>query len=104
LNPNEAQTLSFASHSNKRSSCRPGFGASSPAAGQKGLLAPYIYIFIAGGVTRAEIREAHLLSLELGREVIIGSTHVIDQLNFVEQIGGLSTNANNAVYESSFIH
>jgi len=104
LNPNEATTQTFGGVAgSKRRSCVPGFGQTTAAAGAKGLLAPYMYIFVAGGITHAEIREAHLLSLDLGRELILGSTHIIDPLSFLEQIGGLPTSAQNQAYESSFI-
>ena len=46
-------------------------------------------IFVLGGVTRGETREAHALSQALGREVIIGGTELLDPECFVSQLSRL---------------
>ncbi|KAF9565166.1 vacuolar sorting protein VPS33/slp1 [Mortierella alpina] len=42
-----------------------------------------LYVFIAGGVTYSEIRAMHELCQEMGRDIVIGSTHLITPRMFV---------------------
>ena len=48
-----------------------------------------LVVFVLGGVTRGEMREAHALSETLGREVIIGGTEVLNPDAFVAQLARL---------------
>ena len=50
-----------------------------------------LIVFIVGGMTRGELREAHALSKTLHREVIIGSTSLETPTSFVEKLASLST-------------
>lgn len=91
---------SSAGHSNKRSSVRPGFGVSNLASQAK---QPTLYIFIAGGVSYNEIRLAHLLSQEYGRDIIIGSTHILTPLDLLDQLSGLNQSPESQCYQSTVI-
>ena len=56
-----------------------------------------LIIFVVGGVTRGETREAHVLSEQLGREVLIGGTEVFTPEGFMRELaklgGGFSPGA-----------
>ena len=51
-----------------------------------------LIVFVIGGMTRGEIREAHALSKKLHREVIVGSTSVETPASFVEKLASLGSN------------
>ncbi|KAF9940308.1 vacuolar sorting protein VPS33/slp1 [Mortierella alpina] len=42
-----------------------------------------LFVFIAGGVTHSEIRAMHELCQEMGRDIVIGSTHLVTPRMFV---------------------
>ena len=46
-------------------------------------------MFIVGGVTRGETREAEALSEKLGREVVVGGTDVMTPEEFVNELASL---------------
>lgn len=46
-------------------------------------------IFVAGGVTYSEIRQAYTLSQALGKDIIIGSTHIITPESFLKDVKAL---------------
>ena len=48
-----------------------------------------LIVFVVGGVTRGEMREAHALSRELGREVLIGGTEVFTPEAFMGELARL---------------
>ena len=48
-----------------------------------------LIIFVVGGVTRGETREAHVLSEQLGREVLIGGTEVFTPEGFMRELAKL---------------
>lgn len=50
-----------------------------------------LVVFVIGGITRSELRAAHLLSAKLGRDIILGSTSVDTPASFVERLRGLSS-------------
>jgi len=50
-----------------------------------------LFVFVVGGMTRGELREAHALSQLLHREVIIGSTSLETPTSFVQKLAQLST-------------
>ncbi|KAH9851922.1 Sec1-like protein [Lenzites betulinus] len=57
-----------------------------------------ILVFVAGGMTYSEMREAYLLSKSLNKEIIIGSTHPITPQQFVDdlkvlELGGVGSRA-----------
>ncbi|KAI0629394.1 Sec1-like protein [Trametes polyzona] len=57
-----------------------------------------ILVFVAGGMTYSEMREAYLLSKSLNKEIIIGSTHALTPSQFVDdlkvlEIGGVGSRA-----------
>ena len=57
-----------------------------------------LIVFIVGGMTRGELREAHALSQALHREVIVGSTSIETPASFVEKLAALGAGmANTAV-------
>ncbi|KAI0642273.1 Sec1-like protein [Trametes meyenii] len=45
-----------------------------------------ILVFVAGGMTYSEMREAYALSKSLNKEIIIGSTHAITPQHFVDDL------------------
>ncbi|KAG0265986.1 vacuolar sorting protein VPS33/slp1 [Mortierella polycephala] len=49
-----------------------------------------LLVFIAGGVTYSEIRAMHELCHELGRDIIIGSTHIITPEPFMHSLRHLA--------------
>ncbi|KAI0364350.1 Sec1-like protein [Pilatotrama ljubarskyi] len=57
-----------------------------------------LLVFVAGGMTYSEMREAYLLSKSLNKEIIIGSTHAITPKQFVDdlkvlELGGVGSKA-----------
>ncbi|KAJ7588042.1 Sec1-like protein [Mycena floridula] len=51
-----------------------------------------IMVFVAGGVTYAEIRETYQLSESLHKDIYIGSTHTITPKSFVDDLKSLESN------------
>lgn len=49
-----------------------------------------VIVFIAGGVSYPEIRTAHEISIAQRKEVIIGSTNIVNPANYIELISNLS--------------
>ncbi|KAH9000092.1 Sec1-like protein [Lactarius akahatsu] len=45
-----------------------------------------VLVFVAGGMTYSEMREAYVLSSQLGKDVIIGSTHALTPRQFVDDL------------------
>jgi syntaxin-binding protein 1 len=45
-----------------------------------------VLVFVAGGMTYSEMREAYVLSNQLGKDVIIGSTHALTPRQFVDDL------------------
>ncbi|KAH9004485.1 Sec1-like protein [Lactarius hatsudake] len=45
-----------------------------------------VLVFVAGGMTYSEMREAYMLSSQLGKDVIIGSTHALTPRQFVDDL------------------
>lgn len=102
---NSEASISFSgggggSFQSKRSSVRPGFGLNSMAPQGK---QPALYIFIAGGISYNEIRLAHVLSQEFGRDIFIGSTHIYSPLDLVDQLSNLNNTPDSPCYKSCFI-
>ncbi|CAL1714155.1 unnamed protein product [Somion occarium] len=57
-----------------------------------------LFVFIAGGMTYSEIREAYLLSKSLNKDIYIGSTHVMTPRHFIDDLrvldlGGVGSRA-----------
>ncbi|KAF7795046.1 hypothetical protein EIP86_006190 [Pleurotus ostreatoroseus] len=57
-----------------------------------------ILVFVAGGMTYSEMREAYNLSKTLNKEIIIGSTHTVTPREFVDdlkvlELGGVGSRA-----------
>jgi syntaxin-binding protein 1 len=57
-----------------------------------------LLVFVAGGMTYSEMREAYALSGTLGREVIVGATHTFTPREFVDdlkvlELGGVGSRA-----------
>jgi syntaxin-binding protein 1 len=46
-------------------------------------------IFVAGGVTYSEIRQAYTLSAALGKDIVIGSTHIINPESYLKDVKSL---------------
>ncbi|VDB99862.1 unnamed protein product [Peniophora sp. CBMAI 1063] len=47
---------------------------------------PRMLVFVAGGMTYSEMREAYLLSNSLGKDIFIGSTHTTTPRQFVDDL------------------
>jgi len=63
---------------------------------------PRIIIFIAGGVSYAEIRIAHLLTQPpYNLDIILGSTHIVEPPRFLKQVAALSSSADDEAYKAS---
>jgi syntaxin-binding protein 1 len=58
---------------------------------RSGSAIPYrrLIVFVVGGVTRGEMREAHVLSRQLGREVLIGGTEIFTPEIFMGELARL---------------
>ena len=56
-----------------------------------------LIVFVVGGVTRGEMREAHALSRELGREVLIGGTEVLTPETFMGELARLGGGFSGAI-------
>jgi syntaxin-binding protein 1 len=73
----------------------PGVGGDEPQHRRTGSIAkrcakqPRLFVFIVGGVTRGETREAEALSEKLGREVVVGGTDVMTPEEFVNELASL---------------
>ncbi|KAI0079338.1 Sec1-like protein [Panus rudis PR-1116 ss-1] len=57
-----------------------------------------ILVFVAGGMTYSEMREAYLLSKSLNKDIIIGSTHILTPRQFIDdlrvlELGGVGSKA-----------
>eukprot|EP00246_Nothoceros_aenigmaticus_P006246 TRINITY_DN1903_c0_g1_i3.p1 TRINITY_DN1903_c0_g1~~TRINITY_DN1903_c0_g1_i3.p1 ORF type:complete len:668 (+),score=135.04 TRINITY_DN1903_c0_g1_i3:36-2006(+) len=50
-----------------------------------------MFVFVVGGMTRSELRVCHKLTPQLRREVVIGSTSVLDPKQFLLKLKCLST-------------
>jgi syntaxin-binding protein 1 len=87
------------SYQSKRSSVRPGFGTNVATQAKQ----PALYVFIAGGISYNEIRLVHILSQELGRDIIIGSTHIYSPLDLCDQLSSLNQSSESPCYKSCFI-
>ena len=48
-----------------------------------------VIVFVAGGMTYSEIRTAYQLSEALGKDVVVGSTHVITPESFIDDLSNL---------------
>eukprot|EP01127_Copromyxa_protea_P006569 TRINITY_DN1651_c0_g1_i1.p1 TRINITY_DN1651_c0_g1~~TRINITY_DN1651_c0_g1_i1.p1 ORF type:complete len:594 (-),score=84.02 TRINITY_DN1651_c0_g1_i1:62-1843(-) len=62
-----------------------------------------ITIFIVGGVSLNEIRAIHTLAKKTGRDILIGSTHIIEPNSFLEEVACLSMSIQNIVYSDTYI-
>ncbi|KAI1316911.1 vacuolar sorting protein VPS33/slp1 [Mortierella claussenii] len=49
-----------------------------------------VLVFIAGGITYSEIRAMHELCHSMGRDIIIGSTHIITPRQFIQSLRHLA--------------
>jgi len=50
-------------------------------------------IFVAGGMTFSEMREAYDLSSSLGKDIYIGSTHTFTPCQFIDDLKGIEKSA-----------
>jgi len=48
-----------------------------------------LIVFVVGGVCHAEVRAAHVLSQQLGRDILLGSTGVVCPSTYLRQLGAL---------------
>jgi syntaxin-binding protein 1 len=70
----------------------PGGTATAGGAATAGTPAvPKIYVFVLGGVTYSEIRSIYEVAADSGKELIIGSTHLVTPAKFVSDLKGLRT-------------
>lgn len=45
-----------------------------------------IVVFVVGGITRSEMRVAHLLSKKLGRDIVLGGTSIDEPEIFLKNL------------------
>ena len=45
-----------------------------------------VVVFVIGGITRSEIRTAHVLTEQLGRDVVLGSTSILTPASFLANL------------------
>ena len=45
-----------------------------------------VVVFVVGGITRSEMRVAHVLSKRLGREIVLGGTSLDDPATFLHNL------------------
>lgn len=45
-----------------------------------------VVVFVIGGMSRSELRVAHVLSAKLGRDIILGSTSVETPTTFLNRL------------------
>ncbi|KAI0091472.1 Sec1-like protein [Irpex rosettiformis] len=64
--------------------------AARPGAGQENR--QRLFVFMAGGMTYSEMREAYVLSKSLNKDIIIGSTHAITPKEFIDDLKVLELN------------
>ena len=55
-------------------------------------------IFVIGGIARSEIRTAHQLTEQLGRDVVLGSTSILTPSSFLANLKVWTQNT----YQSAF--
>lgn len=48
-----------------------------------------VIVFVAGGLTYSEVRSAYQVSEQLGKDVVIGSTHLITPESFIDDLADL---------------
>ena len=53
-------------------------------------IGPRLLVFIAGGATYGEVRIIHELSQKFGRQVVLGSTGMINSDQFLQMLGKTS--------------
>lgn len=71
-------------------SARPNWHKAAPKTGTtKEVVRQRVLVFVAGGMTYSEMREAYLLSESLNKDIIIGSTHTITPKHFMEDLRSL---------------
>ncbi|KAH9930294.1 Sec1-like protein [Fomitopsis serialis] len=79
-------------------SAKPSWHRGPKAASTRDEIRQRVIVFIAGGMTYSEMREAYLLSKSLNKDVIIGSTSSITPGQFVDdlkvlELGGIGSRA-----------
>ncbi|KAJ7211803.1 Sec1-like protein [Mycena haematopus] len=67
---------------------RPGTKAARPGGTAGDSTRPRLLVFVAGGMTYSEIREAYQLSTSLNRDIYIGSSHTITPREFINDFDG----------------
>ncbi|KAK9790963.1 hypothetical protein WJX73_004764 [Symbiochloris irregularis] len=63
-----------------------------------------VVIFVIGGITRSELRVAHLMSAKLGRDVVLGSNVVDTPKSYLSRLAALSGNPDHLALEMSNAH
>ncbi|PCH36386.1 Sec1-like snare protein [Wolfiporia cocos MD-104 SS10] len=79
-------------------SAKPSWHRAPKAGGTREEIKQRVFVFVAGGMTYSEMREAYLLSKTCNKEIIIGSTHAITPAQFVDDLkvldlGGVGSRA-----------
>ncbi|KAF9784931.1 Sec1-like protein [Thelephora terrestris] len=70
-------------------SAKPSWHKAAPKTGATAEIRQRVLVFVAGGMTYSEMREAYLLSKSLNKDIIIGSTHAITPKNFMDDMKSL---------------
>ncbi|KAF9647199.1 Sec1-like snare protein [Thelephora ganbajun] len=70
-------------------SAKPSWHKAAPKTGTTVEIRQRVLVFVAGGMTYSEMREAYLLSKSLNKDIIIGSTHTITPKYFMEDMRSL---------------
>ncbi|CCM01354.1 uncharacterized protein FIBRA_03404 [Fibroporia radiculosa] len=79
-------------------SAKPSWHRAAKPGGAREEIRQRVFVFVAGGMTYGEMREAYLLSKSLNKDIVIGSTHVTTPTQFVDDLkvldlGGVGSRA-----------
>jgi len=79
-------------------SSKPSWHKAPPRSGASSTKRERIIVFVAGGMTYSEIREAYDLSSSVGKDIYIGSTHTLTPRQFIDDLktldlGGVGSKA-----------
>ncbi|KAI0251793.1 Sec1-like protein [Lactifluus subvellereus] len=67
-------------------SAKPSWHRAARAGGTTTETRQRLLVFVAGGMTYSEMREAYLLSSQLGKDIFIGSTHTLTPRQFADDL------------------
>ncbi|KAF9802173.1 hypothetical protein IEO21_09958 [Rhodonia placenta] len=79
-------------------SAKPSWHRAPKAGGAREEVRQRVFVFVAGGMTYSEMRDAYVMSKSLNKDIIIGSTHAITPAHFIDdlkvlELGGIGSRA-----------